>query len=363
MIFAIVLIFAPLRLIAEDFEAGLREMTKTLTDLTTKAGIKRISVLDLTDLQGNNNELGRYIAEQLSVGLANSANGFSVMNRANLLSVLKEHKLTAEGLINPKTAREFGQFAGVDALVLGTITPLGDSLSITTQIIQTETAQIVGGKTARLARSKETDDLLSSAVTTRDGLEVNSERGGEAAVLDGSRPSFMVANSVCVFKDVSVRLRSFKLTPTKGILAVLEIKNLNKQNPVAVALNGEAGWRGDYVKTEITNNQGRSSYLEGCSGIKRYSGPSQGDQYENLMEAMVHSREEVQESRIDAALPSFTEIPAAQFVVVTLGFSFGNKEPGTVFDVSMELISVELGNNPRRKFSLNNVYLSGIRLQ
>jgi len=69
-------------------------------------GKKKVTVLDFTDLQGGASELGKYIAEQLTVNLVMGKREFSVLDRANLKSILAEHKLTSTGLVDPENAKK-----------------------------------------------------------------------------------------------------------------------------------------------------------------------------------------------------------------------------------------------------------------
>src|SRR5689334_739782 len=108
---------------AQEIDKELSDLTEKLAVAIKDHGRKKITVLDFTDLDGHTTELGRYIAEHLTVNFVIGKREFSVLDRANLKSVLAEHKLTATGLIDPENAKKLGQFAGVDALILGTITP------------------------------------------------------------------------------------------------------------------------------------------------------------------------------------------------------------------------------------------------
>ncbi len=176
------LLWIPSAICADDLETGLTKLAQELAIAASKSSGKKISVVDFTDLQGNTSELGRYIAEQLSVSLVGSAKDFSVMDRANLKSVLEEHKLTASGLVNPENARKLGQFSGVDAIVLGSITPFEQSFSITAKIISTETTQVLGAGRIRADRTKDLTELwtnppakLSNEKNTPLNPEVNSK--------------------------------------------------------------------------------------------------------------------------------------------------------------------------------------------
>src|ERR1051326_1481174 len=122
-------------------------MDKELQNLADKLGAaikehggKKVTVLDFTDLQGNSEgELGKYIAEQLTIDLVMSKRDFSVLDRANLKKILAEHKLTATGLVDPENAKKLGMFAGVDAMILGTIVSKNQNISLTAKIITTDT--------------------------------------------------------------------------------------------------------------------------------------------------------------------------------------------------------------------------------
>src|SRR6185295_17191188 len=133
---------------AQDMDKELSDMATKLATLTKDNGKKKVTVLDFTDLQGGSSELGKYIAEELTVDLVMVKTNFSVLDRANLRKILAEHKLTATGLIDPENAKKLGQFAGVDALILGTIIPKGQKVALTAKIIATDTAEILGAARA-----------------------------------------------------------------------------------------------------------------------------------------------------------------------------------------------------------------------
>jgi TolB-like protein len=138
--------------VASTFSAKLR--------MTSKA----IAVVDFTDLQGEVTELGRYLAEELSVALAGGAQGFTVIDRTHLKAILQEHKLASTGVIDPQTARQLGKVAGVDTLVTGTLTPFGDSVRLSVKALDTQTAAMRAAMTSDIPRTKAVDELLARSV-------------------------------------------------------------------------------------------------------------------------------------------------------------------------------------------------------
>lgn len=136
-----------------------------MAEKISKAGKRTIAVVDFVDLQGNVTELGRFLAEEFSSNLADAGKGFEVVDRTHLKTLLKEHKLTETGVIDPSTAKKLGQIAGVDALVTGTITPFGDSVRLSVKILGIATAKVVGASSCDIAKTKAIEELLGKEIS------------------------------------------------------------------------------------------------------------------------------------------------------------------------------------------------------
>ena len=91
---------------AQDRE--MRATAGTFAETLAKLGKKSVAVVDFTDLQGNVTELGRYLAEQMSIALALTDKGIEVVDRTHLKAIVQENKLSASGLIDPSTALKAG---------------------------------------------------------------------------------------------------------------------------------------------------------------------------------------------------------------------------------------------------------------
>lgn len=160
------------------------EMVKMATAIAAsfdhKQQVKTIAVLDFTDLQGTVTELGKFLAEELSSDLVMGQKQFDVIDRANLKRLLNENKLSRSGLVDPETIKRLGKMAGADALVTGTVTPLGNSLRVSARIIHTETARIVGAAQANIDKTPEISELLRARVV---------ENGGSGTTAVSSTPT------------------------------------------------------------------------------------------------------------------------------------------------------------------------------
>lgn len=150
---------------AGTYDAEMVKMAKAIeASFDQKQQVKTIAVLDFTDLQGTVTELGKFLAEELSADLVMGQKQFDVIDRANLKRLLDENKLSRSGLVDPEAIKRLGKMAGADALVTGTVTPLGNTLRVSARIINTETARIVGAAQVNVDKTPEISELLRARV-------------------------------------------------------------------------------------------------------------------------------------------------------------------------------------------------------
>jgi hypothetical protein len=244
--------------------AQVQDVDKELSDLAGKLatqingqGKKKVAVLDFTDLQGGSSELGKYIAEQLTVNLVMGKRDFSVLDRANLKSILAEHKLTATGLVDPENAKKLGMFAGVDALILGTIIPKGPNTSINAKIVTTDTAEIVGAAKAEFVTDNTVQQLASKPVKPED-------------IAGASQPP--TSPPPKPFGDLSAKIESFLLSGNNvygSARLTLTITNISETDTYGLAVDQDL-----YHKFDFHNSRGDWVEVVDVSGVEK--GYSQG---------------------------------------------------------------------------------------
>ncbi|MGO9257696.1 MAG: FlgO family outer membrane protein [Bryobacteraceae bacterium] len=173
------LLSIPFKLPGQDAE--IRAVAAGVTEALHKESKKTVAVVDFTDLQGNVTELGRYLAEDLSVALAGSGSGIEVVDRTHLKVLIQENKLAASGIIDPATAMKLGRIAGVEILITGSTTPFGDRVKFSIKALDTKTARIVSAATAEIARTRAVEELLARGVTSPSGTEPSGENAVSAS--------------------------------------------------------------------------------------------------------------------------------------------------------------------------------------
>jgi TolB-like protein len=253
---------------AQDMDIELSKLADNLAGQIKDQGKKKVTVLDFTDLQGGSSELGKYVAEQLTVDLVISRKGFSVLDRANLQSILAEHKLAATGLIDPDTAKKFGQFSGVDAIILGTVTPKDQNITLTAKIISTDTAEIIGAGKASFKADASVQQLQSTPAAATNAPSST----GPGADLSDDKPKV-----VKTFGDLRVELQTLQIVNNGRFQLAMTLTNQNSSKSIWVALNSSDGIS---PKGSLTDAGGFQFVMDrvGLTGIQSASYGPYGNQ-------------------------------------------------------------------------------------
>ena len=93
-----------------------------------------------------NEQAGAILADLMMSAIANTGR-FTLKDRLPLSAaakIAKAQELGSTGLLDPKTAAELGRLYGVDAVVTGGISKLGDLITVTARLIDTKTASLLG---------------------------------------------------------------------------------------------------------------------------------------------------------------------------------------------------------------------------
>jgi TolB-like protein len=239
----------------QDMDTEISNLGTNLATAIKEQQKKKVAVIDFTDLQGGSSELGKYVAEQLTVDLVMVRQDFSVLDRANLRKILAEHKLTATGLVDPDNAKKLGQFAGVDAIILGTVTPKKLSVAVTAKIIATDTAEIVGAAKTQFKTDDTVEQLASKQTTESDPSSGDSGHDEKPKISK-------------TLGDFSVELQSLRIVNGMDYLLSLNVTNVNPKKTIYVALECEGPIPGA-LKSTVLDPEGFqfTSYGQQVTGL------------------------------------------------------------------------------------------------
>jgi curli biogenesis system outer membrane secretion channel CsgG len=192
---------------AHAFETELRAAAGSLVNQLEAAGQKNGTVLDFTDLQGQGTELGRFLSQELADRLVSATRSISFVDRMNLQFLLRENKLSVEGLVDPESSRKLGKMIGIDTIIIGSVTPFGKSVRLSIRAVAVETGKIVASQSTTIPITGELADLYTH------GLVVGGVTQGNQSVLPAKAP------------DVRERFRSdsIRMTASQGLLTNVQV--------------------------------------------------------------------------------------------------------------------------------------------
>jgi TolB-like protein len=232
---------------SQDYQQQIDRLAEDIAATVTKFDLKSIAILDFTDLQGNTPELGRFLAQELTTSLVLKERSFRTIDRANLRSILQEQKLSMTGLVNRDETKKL-KISGVDGLIRGTITPFGESIRLTLQVITVENANIVGAARGTVPKTSAMDSLGSNL-----DLSTNTSNDG---VTSGTPPPRIGRNPVFQDKNLRVTLKYLRKSADDRIKAIFSIDNLRDTD---LTLN----WN----DLQMVDDQGEQWRMLECTGL------------------------------------------------------------------------------------------------
>lgn len=309
---------------AQDLDSEITVLSGKLTKNMIAKKINKIACVDFVDLQGRPTELGRYLTEELSVQMVNEE-GITVVDRANFKSILAEHNLTLEGLVRPENAKELGKFAGIDAIITGTLTILDNNVVLTVKAISTESAQIVAAAKAVFVITSELQQMSNKAAGNSQEVPAGTGKDTDAKVGTFAGNSIFTQN----LGDLRIELKNIRsikdVDIQKGIQCVFDFVNTNLQNSVLIAANSTKTYGSLYFEAKLVDSNGEIWALHELSGISNVRGVGTTQIVHAIMTG-THSSESAGYYQGECWLGSFTEIPAAGNKRVTMIFVKNNND-------------------------------------
>ncbi|MCM8821366.1 MAG: FlgO family outer membrane protein [Candidatus Omnitrophica bacterium] len=156
----ILILYASICQAANPVVAEIASIAKAITGLLTENKIKILAITDFTDLEGNVNILGRFLAEEISISLASSEKEITIIDRNQLKKMLVEKQISQSAVIDPGIAKQIARISGAEAILTGSAYPAGSSLYVSVKAIDVNTARIFAGASTTIEKNPLIDDLI-----------------------------------------------------------------------------------------------------------------------------------------------------------------------------------------------------------
>lgn len=178
---------------------AVEEVAASLGTQAVQKGAKILAVVGFSEINGYQSALTDYLTEEFTTALF-KVGDFSVVERSQLSRVLKEHELYATNLFDGDHVAELQKLLGVDAIVTGTVTRIGQQLRINVRVVDVSTARVFGAAAATI----DNDPLIEGLL-------------GQSSIANRSKSS--IPGQVNQPSDVVFQSAGFTVTPISVIRA------------------------------------------------------------------------------------------------------------------------------------------------
>jgi TolB-like protein len=149
---------------AQDLRSGVEQLAEQIIRDAPKEKEVRVAVIDFPDLLNVVSDLGRYIANRLTTRLAQSEK-FFVVERQRLGQLLSELKFSMSDLVDPEKAKQLGQIVGVEAIIAGTVSDLGNQVDLDARVIEIDTSRMLVSVATTISKDQVVTQLMNRGRT------------------------------------------------------------------------------------------------------------------------------------------------------------------------------------------------------
>ena len=276
--FVLIIMFMQVNLAfaASNLEEGVKQLAEQISKNMQEKQSKKIAIIDFSDLNGNVTALGQFMAEELTTQLFIIAPGkFEVVERRQLLKLEEELVLGQVGIIEEKGIKKMGQVLGVDAIVTGSMTDLGNTVKINARLMAVETAKIFAVAATDIPKTGIVADLLARPIAPRQPIVSSAGHGSVSTPAVSSTISSIEppksGTPFQEFKELRVEVESLQVTKANAV--VMFLKYINKtQKELNVGLKSGSWSLSDYPTylTDDKGNEYRLNEMGGIGGVGKY---------------------------------------------------------------------------------------------
>ena len=216
---------------AENLDQAVQSLAQQILDqYPTDAPSMRIAVTAFLASDRKTTQFTNFLLTALTGEMvAQSGGKFRVIERQQLEAALSEIEMQNVPIFAGDSARDLGKFLGVDALMIGNITPLTDTVRLNARLIKVDTVETIAQARDWIPRIPTIDKQLAAEVRlTRVRVGGGNEPDPRAGIWKGTVScgdvSFGLALSMVVDPDDGVSAMYAHFPTGEGVVGVHEME-------------------------------------------------------------------------------------------------------------------------------------------
>jgi TolB-like protein len=239
---AALVLSGPAPLHAQTVTSGLETLAGTMGPKLVASGPLTLAIADFPTLRGDYCALGRYAAERLTTQLSSVAQ-LKVIERSLLAQALEEMKFSMADLADPEKAKQVGLRLGAEAIMLGAISNLSNTVELDTRVFRVATGDVLFAGYTSFANSQGVDTLFrqdcGQVASAAEGSTLSgaSSIGGEQAAAVAMTPT---GPALATYENGTYRIviEAGRRSDT-GLTLVMTLEDVTDK-PIKVALRSNA---------------------------------------------------------------------------------------------------------------------------
>ena len=187
-------VFAP-QPASASVASGIEQLAGQIVARSAAADRTTIAIASFPHVDDSCSELSNYLVDELVLSLFSLPdNQLSIIERSQLGRIFAELELSLSGAVDVNTTRELGRLHGVETLLIGSLTTIGDDLRVNARLIDTETGQVFSAAAVNIPRTSTIEELMqrpaaggcTMSPTAATGSATAGPGAGSAAAPSGS---------------------------------------------------------------------------------------------------------------------------------------------------------------------------------
>ena len=146
--------------IEKMYDKAMKDLSSQISSDLAENNKKKVAIVNFMNTKNQITELGKFLAEEFSNLLFSRK--LTIIDRSQMESLMNENKISSKGLMKPSEVARLGKLAGVQVIIIGTITLFDKKIKLAVKAIDVEQGIVVGAALGTIPRTESIDELYYS---------------------------------------------------------------------------------------------------------------------------------------------------------------------------------------------------------
>lgn len=184
-------VLVPFPILAQNgVDGSIDNLARQIVDKSHSSDGNTIAISAFPHVDDSCSELSNFLVDELVLSLFNVPDAdVQIIERSQLGRIFAELELSMSGAIDANTTQELGRIHGVDTLLVGSLTTIGDDLRINARLIDTESGRVFSAAAVNMPKTSTLEVLMERPATGGCTMSPMAQGNDASAGSGGSTPA------------------------------------------------------------------------------------------------------------------------------------------------------------------------------